>query len=156
MTNTCTGRYLVRRAGGIAVLKAQGAGVRETARQLGRDPSTVSRELHRHAATRGGRLEYCASVAQWKSELLARRPKTAKLVVNPHLREYVQDRLAGNVCRPDGTPVQGPKAVPWKGRNKPRRQDRRWVTAWSPEQISHRLKIDFPEDESMRISPEAI
>src|SRR5699024_2703182 len=36
------------------------------------------------------------------------------------------------------------------------RADRKWFTAWSPEQISHRLKIDFPDDESMRISHEAI
>ena len=28
--------------------------------------------------------------------------------------------------------------------------------AWSPEQISKRLKVDFPDDESMRISHEAI
>ena len=46
--------------------------------------------------------------------------------------------------------------APWKGRNKPRRQDRGWATAWSPEQISNRLKVDFPDDESMRISHEAI
>jgi IS30 family transposase len=39
---------------------------------------------------------------------------------------------------------------------KPHRQDRRWATAWSPEQISHRLQVDFPDDESMRISHEAI
>ena len=45
---------------------------------------------------------------------------------------------------------------PWKGLNKPRRQDRRWSTAWSPEQIANRLPIDFPDDESMRISHEAI
>lgn len=44
----------------------------------------------------------------------------------------------------------------WKGRNKPHRQDRRWSLAWSPEQISHRLRIDFPDDQSMRISHEAI
>jgi len=43
-----------------------------------------------------------------------------------------------------------------KGLNKPHWQDRRWVLAWSPEQISHRLKVDFPDDESMRISHEAI
>jgi IS30 family transposase len=30
------------------------------------------------------------------------------------------------------------------------------VTAWSPEQIAKRLKIDFPDDESMQISHEAI
>jgi hypothetical protein len=45
---------------------------------------------------------------------------------------------------------------PWKGRNEPHCQDRRWVTAWRPEQISHRLKPDFPDHESMRISHEAI
>ncbi len=28
--------------------------------------------------------------------------------------------------------------------------------AWSPEQIANRLKVDFPDDESMRISHEAI
>lgn len=32
----------------------------------------------------------------------------------------------------------------------------RWSLAWSPEQISQRLKVDFPHDESMRISHEAI
>ncbi|GAA4386281.1 hypothetical protein GCM10023152_36840 [Agromyces bauzanensis] len=31
-----------------------------------------------------------------------------------------------------------------------------WALAWSPEQISHRLRVDFPDDESMRISHEAI
>jgi hypothetical protein len=140
----------------MALLTAQGAGVREIARQLGRHPSTVSRELRRNAATRGGKLEYRASVAQWKAELMARRPKTAKLVENDPLHGYVQDRLSGQVHRPDGTTAAGPTTAPWKGRNKPRRQDRRWATAWSPEQISNRLKVDFPDDESMRISHEAI
>jgi IS30 family transposase len=140
----------------IALLKAQGVGVREIARRLSRDPATVSRELRRNAATRGGKLEYRASVAQWKAELFARRPKAAKLAENERLRDYVQQRLAGHVLRPDGTVAPGPATAPWKGRNRPRRQDRRWATAWSPEQISNRLEIDFPEDESMRISHEAI
>jgi len=139
----------------IALLRARGAGVREIARELGRSPSTISRELRRNAATRGGKLEYRASVAQWKAELVARRPKTAKLADDERLRGYVQQRLAGEVRRPDGTPT-GPAAAPWKGRNKPRRQDRRWAQAWSPEQISARLRIDFPDDASMRISHEAI
>ncbi len=52
--------------------------------------------------------------------------------------------------------VSGPKAAPWKGLNKPHRADRRWSVAWSPEQISNRLKVDFPDDDSMRISHEAI
>jgi IS30 family transposase len=157
MVAPVTGRYLsFEEREEIALLKAQAAGVREIARQLGRDPSTISRELRRNAATRGGRLEYRASVAQWKAELLARRPKTAKLVGNESLREYVQERLSGEVRRSDGTAVVGPATAPWKGRNKPRRQDRRWATAWSPEQIANRLEIDFPDDESMRISHEAI
>ena len=75
-----SGRYLsFEEREEIAMRRAQGAGVREIARQLGRSPSTISRELCRNAATRGGRLEYRALVAQWKAELIARRPKTAKL-----------------------------------------------------------------------------
>lgn len=81
----------------IARRRAQGATVREVARRLGRSPSTVSRELRRNAATRGGRLDYRAGIAQWKAELMARRPKTAKLADHDRLREYVQDRLAGAV-----------------------------------------------------------
>ena len=152
-----SGRYLTfREREEIAILRAQGAGVREIARRLGRAPSTISRELRRNAATRGGKLDYRASVAQWKAELVAQRPRTAKLAANDRLREYVQERLSGQVRRPDGTPVAGPPTAPWKGRNKPHRGDRRWVTAWSPEQIASRLKADFPDDESMRISHEAI
>jgi IS30 family transposase len=140
----------------IALLRAEGKGVRAIAREIGRSPSTISRELRRNAATRGGKLEYRASVAQWKAELVARRPKTAKLAANVVLREYVQARLAGHVRRPDGTAVAGPAVKAWKGRNKPRRQDRRWAKAWSPEQISARLRVDFPDDPDMRISHEAI
>jgi IS30 family transposase len=46
--------------------------------------------------------------------------------------------------------------VSWKGRRHGKRQDRRWARAWSPEQIARRLPIDFPDDEAMRISHEAI
>ncbi len=151
------GRYLsFHEREEIALLRAQGAGVREIGRRLGRAPSTISRELRRNAATRGGKLDYRASVAQWKADLLALRPKEAKLVTHQRLRKYVQERLSGQVRRPDGTLAQGPETERWKGRNKPHRQDRKWMLAWSPEQISHRLKVDFPEDESMRISHEAI
>jgi IS30 family transposase len=157
MLDPLSGRYLsFEEREEIALRRAQGAGVREIARCLGRAPSTISRELRRNAATRGGKLDYRASVAQWKAELMARRPKTAKLAADDRLREYVQERLAGQVRRPNGMAVPGPVTRPWKGRSKPRRQDRRWATAWSPEQISARLKTDFPEDASMRISHEAI
>ena len=140
----------------IALLRAKQVGVREIARRIGRDPGTISRELRRNAATRSGTLEYRALVAQWKSQQAAKRPKMARLRANDRLREYVQDRLAGHVRTPDGSIAVGPETPAWKGLNKPHRQDRRWVTAWSPEQISHRLRVDFPDDESMRISHEAI
>ena len=139
----------------IALLKAQHLSVREIARRVGRDASTISRELRRNAATRAGALEYRASVAQWHAERRARRPKTAKLATNDRLRDYVQQRLAGAVTDADGRPIPGPN-VPWKGRRHGRRADRRWGTAWSPEQISRRLRVEFPDDESMRISHEAI
>ena len=152
-----SGRYLsFAEREEIAMLRAQGTGVREIARRLGRAPSTISRELSRNASAPGEKLGYRASVAQRRSELVARRPKTAKLAANERLREYVQERLSGHVRRRDGTAVAGPATAPWKGQGKPHRKDRQWATAWSPEQISARLKIDFPDDESMRVSPEAI
>jgi IS30 family transposase len=152
-----SGRYLsFAEREEIALLRAQKLGVREIAREVGRDPSTISRELRRNAATRGGVLDYRASIAQWKAELMARRPKQAKLAGNDRLREYVQDRLSGKVTRADDSAAAGPEVPAWAGRNKPHRQDRRWAASWSPEQISNRLTIDFPDDACMRISHEAI
>lgn len=75
---TVSGRYLsFSEREDIAMFRAQGLGVREIARRLGRSPSTVSRELRRNASTRTWRLEYKASIAQWHAERRARRPKAA-------------------------------------------------------------------------------
>ena len=151
-----TGRYLsFAEREEIAILHAQQVGVREIARRLGRSPSTISRELHRNASTRSRAVTYRATTAQWHAERRASRPKVSKLAANDALREYVQDRLAGVIARPDGELVPGPD-VRWIGRQHGRRQDRRWAKSWSPEQISNRLRIDFPHNESMRISHEAI
>jgi IS30 family transposase len=139
----------------IAVLHAQQHGVREIARRVGRSPSTISRELRRNASTRSHAVAYRATTAQWHAERRASRPKVSKLAADGALREYVQDRLAGVIARPDGELVPGPDAR-WIGRRYGRRQDRRWARSWSPEQISNRLQIDFPDDQSMRISHEAI
>lgn len=138
----------------IALLRAQQIGVREIARRTARAPSTISRELRRNAATRSGGFEYRASTAQWHAERKAKRPKVAKLAANAALRHYVQERLAGTIAVGTGATV-GP-AVPWSGRRHGPRQDRRWATSWSPEQIAARLKRDFPDDASMRVSHEAI
>ena len=136
-------------------MRARGCGVREIARQLGRSPATVSRELRRNAATRSGGFEYRASTAQWHADRRGQRPKPAKLAANSALRRYVQDRLSGAVQRPDGSAVNGPD-VTWIGRRHGRRKDRRWAKSWSPAQISNRLRLEFPDDESMQISHEAI
>ncbi len=151
-----SGRYLsFSEREDIAIWRAQEVGVREIARRLGRNASTISREVRRNASTRTYRLDYKASTAQWHAERRARRPKVAKLVTNEQLRIYVQDRLSGVVQTSDGR-VVGPSGPQWKGRNKPHRGDRCWVTGWSPEQIAKRLKVDFPDDASMRVSHEAI
>jgi len=151
-----TGRYLsFDEREEIAVLREQEHGVREIARRIGRDPSTVSRELRRNAATRAGKQVYRAGVAQWKAQQAAKRPKVAKLARNARLRDYVEHKLAGEVTDADGHPIAGPNLA-WAGRRHGRRQDRRWGVAWSPEQISNRLKVDFPDDESMRVSHETI
>ena len=151
-----SGRYLsLAEREEVAIMRAQGHGVREMARRLMRAASTLSRELRRNAATRSGGFDYRATTAQWHADRAARRPKPARLAVNMTLRTYVQDRLAGLVVALDGAAVSGP-VVPWKGRRHGRRQDRRWSRAWSPEQIAHRLRLDFPDDTTMRISHEAI
>jgi IS30 family transposase len=151
-----SGRYLsFAEREEMAILHAQQLGIREIARRIGRAPSTVSRELRRNASTRSNELAYRATTAQWHAERRASRPKVAKLAANDRLRDYVQDRLAGTIARADGERVSGPD-VRFIGRRHGRRADRRWAKAWSPEQISNRLRVDLPDDESMRISHEAI
>src|SRR5438105_10741635 len=151
-----SGRYLsFAEREEIALLRVQGTTMQEVARQLGRAASTISRELRRNAATRSGGLEYRATTAQWHADRAARRPKPAKLATNTELQRYVQERLAGAIIAPSGATVPRP-VVTWKGRRHGRRQPRRWARAWSPEQIARRLPRDFPDDEAMRISHEAI
>src|SRR5919206_1018851 len=77
-----TGRFLsAAEREQIGLARAAGAGVRAIARQLGRDPATVSRELRRNASTHHpGR--YSPRLAQAKAERRARRPKPSKLATN--------------------------------------------------------------------------
>lgn len=139
----------------IALECVRGTGIRAIARKLSWSSSTVSREIRRNSATRGGDFDYRAITAQWHADRAAQRPKPSKLASNPALRDYVQDRLSGLITTPGGIAFDGPVVV-WKGRRAVYRQSRRWSCAWSPEQIAQRLKMDFPEDTTMRISHEAI
>ena len=151
-----SGRYLsLAEREEIALLRVQDHSLREIGCRLGRSVSTISREIRRNATTRSGRLDYRATVAQWHAERSARRPKATKLAGNPALRSYVEEKLAGIVRAACGSQVPGP-TVSWKGRRHGPRQNRRWAWAWSPEQIARRLAVDFPDDETMRISHEAI
>src|SRR5260370_41837328 len=140
LPGTVSGRYLSSdEREDIALWCAQGAGVREIARRLGRAPSTISRELRRNASTRTYRLDYKASIAQWHAERRARRPKPAKMVANDRLRQYVQDKLSGVVRGTDGQAVAGPHSTPRQGRNKPHPADRASVTAWRPQAVGRPL-----------------
>jgi IS30 family transposase len=148
-----SGRYLcMREREEIAIRRAAGAGVREIALQLGRSPSTISRELRRNASTRSGGFTYRASAAQWHAERRSRRPKVAKLVVDQRLRAYVQNRLSGD-CEDLPPPLERARAIRSRRRKRPMPAK---AGCWSPQQIANRLPVDFPEDRSMRISHEAI
>lgn len=117
---TCTEREEISR------YVAAGASLRAIARQLGRAPSTVSRELHRtgHVRLRYRRHHYRAWPAQRLATRVGRqRRRPRALVVNRRLRAEV---LAGLAQR------------------------------WSPEQIATRLRAAYPDDPTMRISHEAI
>jgi hypothetical protein len=127
----------------IALLRAQDVGVREIARLIERSPSTVSRELTRNAATRCGQIEYRASVAQWKAELVARRPKPAKLVIQPQLRQYVQDRLEGNIQGADGRAIAGPRQAPFKGATNPIAEIENGSTAGRQNRLPTGSKLTF-------------
>jgi IS30 family transposase len=124
------GRYLsFEEREEIALGLARRDSYRSIARRVGREASTIQREVERHCprnSSGGLRREfYRASSAHAKAEARAQRPKTAKLVESPQLRKYVQAKLE---CREH----------------------------WSPEQIARRLPIEFPDDERMRICHETI
>ena len=141
----------------IALLRAQGAGVARDRPPAGSSPSTISRELRRNAATRGwqARLPGVGRAVEGRAASPgARRPRSSSR--NERLREYVQDRLSGQVRAPGRDAGAGPRGR--RGRAGTSRTVRiaAGCTAWSPEQIANRLPVDFPDDESMRISHEAI
>jgi transposase, IS30 family len=99
---------------------AAGESNAEIARALGRDRSTIGREIRAACAQRRW---YRALAAERKARERARRPKPGKLSSSPRLLAAVQAGLARR---------------------------------WSPEQISARLRLEYPDDPEMRISHETI
>jgi len=85
------GRYLeLRERVLIADLRRLGFSMRQIATQLGRAPSTISRELRRHAGPDGG---YLPATADHDAHQQRARPKTPKLLGNARLRQLVQRKL---------------------------------------------------------------
>lgn len=87
--------------------------------RIGRDKSTVFREVKRN----GGPVGYKPAQAHRRAWERARRPKPTKLEENDELCRRVVEGLEKH---------------------------------WSPEQISERLRDEFPDDETMRVSHETI
>jgi IS30 family transposase len=75
----------------IADLRREGRSLRAIAAELGRDASTISREVRRNAHPGSG--EYRPYAAQDRAESRRPRPKTGKLAANPQLRDLVQGML---------------------------------------------------------------
>ena len=69
---------------------ARGVSLRQISRDLGRAPSTVSREVRRH----GGRRRYRAAAADRRAWARGRRPKRCRLATHPALRKAVATKLA--------------------------------------------------------------
>jgi transposase, IS30 family len=143
-----SGRYLsLAERETIDLCWAEGWSQAEIARELGRHPATISRELRRNrllqtprrrppqeqlrrrpggSASGPGRpplLRYRAAPAQAKAEARARRPKPGKLAVHPRLHQLVQAGL---------------------------------IERWSPQQISRVLRRDHPDRPELQVSHETI
>jgi IS30 family transposase len=131
----------------IAKLRAKKFNITEIARRVGKDKSTVSRELRRNATveTAHDRLFYFRVHQLWTEEELDRYLAT----------QPAEARETKRVWRwADAQQMAEHRA--WKASQKRRRKTaktRKWVTErlhlnWSPEQIAGRSKIDGPESVS--------
>jgi len=111
--------------------------VRRIAAGIGRAPSTVSRELARNMTQR-----YCRGAGSHG------RPRTRPWNYSPHL---AQQRADANAARPKTAKLAGNQVLRDHVQDKLTCREK-----CSPEQISRRLPLDYPDDEQMRISHEAI
>ena len=107
----------------IADRRREGASVRTIAAELGRSPSTVSRELQRNGHAGDASAPYRAERAQYRAAARKTRPKPHQIMSNPELRSLVQAILDDDL---------------------------------SPEQISNRLRRDFPDRSELHVCTETI
>ena len=104
----------------IAPMRILGLSIRHIATQLGRAPSTISRELRRNSDGAGAYAGYWAHRDAQRRRRLAAR---CSCLTSGALAAYVRAKLQ---CR------------------------------WSPEQIAHRLRLDYPHAPQIRISHQTI
>lgn len=119
----------------ILVGVARDESIRSIARALGRPASTVLRELRRN---RGRSPIY-------RPKRRTRPPEQPPSYSPSRAQTYADRRLA----RPKRSKLAQDERLRVE-------VERRLRLGHSPEQISRRLRVDFPDDESMRISHEAI
>ncbi|WP_425831872.1 IS30 family transposase [Streptomyces fractus] len=71
------------------------AAVRTIAAELGRSPSTISREIRRNRTVLAdGRWYYRPHAAQRRADKRRSRPKATRIAMNPELRDFIQEHLA--------------------------------------------------------------
>lgn len=85
----------------VMLLARQHKGVREIARTIGRDKSTVSRELARNSSATGAAPYYRASTAQRKYERRRGRCHRQSLMSDPERRELVAAKLGDERWSPE-------------------------------------------------------
>lgn len=128
-----TGRFLVAEERLlIADLHRTGASIRSIAARLGRAASTISREIRRN--TTGGTTGQHRHRHRHHGEYL---PHTAGRLAQARRRRPKTAKL-----------LASPRLAGWV--------QHQLDEQWSPEQISRRLVIDFPDDQEMRVCPETI
>jgi IS30 family transposase len=124
-----SGRYLsFAEREDIALGLAAGDSQAQIARGIGRSPSTVSREITRNSTS-----------AKSHQSRAGQRYRAG----------FAQSKADDSARRPKESKVAGGKML--------RKEVQAGLTRhWSPEQISARLVLDFPDDQGMRISHETI
>ncbi|WP_449455872.1 IS30 family transposase [Streptomyces dangxiongensis] len=122
-----SGRYLSEdERSRIADLRREKLSIRKIAAELGRSPSTISREIRRNCnpdVSPRHPAYYRPFAAHKRAETRRRRPKPRRIHGTPELRDFIQKHL-----------------------------DKRW----SPEQIAHVLRRQFPGRPDMHVSHETI
>lgn len=90
--SSSSGRYLTQQDRlAIADLLREGRSLRSIAAEMGRSPSTISREIKRNRHPTNG--QYRPYAAQSRAASRRPRPKVTKIEANPILRQFVQAHL---------------------------------------------------------------